>query len=467
MNVRTIFGQAVVTIALSLAVSCGGSAGEETPTMPGDDADANDSATVDDTSPPEIDPDTGTPTTDSGIDDGASETIADALPDALDDGDATSSDSISDSSTFVDATSDATVPSFCDVDALMKTKCTTCHGSGSFLPLVTAADLSKKSTAYPTQTYAERSSVRMKAGTMPPAGGATPADIAMLDSWIASAYASTTCGGSDAGTDAGDATVVDTGVGDAADTSVTDAGPTGIPCDVDTLLKAKCVSCHNTGSFLPLVTYADLTAMSSTYPTQTYAQRSSVRMTAGTMPPGGGATTTEIASLDAWITAGYPKGSCGGTDGGTDATIDTSFDTTPPPPVCTSGKYWTSGTSGDPRMLPGRDCIACHKTMGGPTYVIAGTVYPTLHEPDNCNGVNGTTTGAKVVATDTAGKVVTINVNSVGNFYWNGTLTLPFKVKVTVGTTSRDMLGSLTNGACNSCHTVTGASGAPGRIYLP
>ena len=120
-------------------------------------------------------------------------------------------------------------------------------------------------------------------------------------------------------------------------------------------------------------------------------------------------------------------------------------------------------------MEPGQACINCHGSTGGeaPKFVIAGTLYPTGHEPDNCNGVNGST-GAKVVVTGSNGTVVTLTPNSVGNFYSSTTLPPPYKAKVvnTAGV-ERVMSGTASSGDCNSCHTLSGANSAPGRITLP
>jgi hypothetical protein len=145
-------------------------------------------------------------------------------------------------------------------------------------------------------------------------------------------------------------------------------------------------------------------------------------------------------------------------DGGTTPGFDT-------PSVCTSGTNWTRGDRGSVSMHPGVACIACHDLNNAPPFSIAGTVYPSAHEPDDCNG--GGTAGAQIVITDANGKVTKIPVNSVGNFYSQGTIALPYRAKVVVGTTERAMVGSQKSGDCNSCHTETGASSAPGRIVLP
>jgi hypothetical protein len=73
-----------------------------------------------------------------------------------------------------------------------------------------------------------------------------------------------------------------------------------------------------------------------------------------------------------------------------------------------------------------------------------------------------------VVVTDKTGKVVTMLVGATGNFNsGNARLVPPFAAKVTNGTKTRAMAGTVTAGDCNSCHTTSGANGAPGRIMAP
>ena len=100
-----------------------------------------------------------------------------------------------------------------------------------------------------------------------------------------------------------------------------------------------------------------------------------------------------------------------------------------------------------------------------PSLTIAGTVFPTAHEPDDCNGSNAG--GAQIVITDANGKVTKITANSVGNFYSQVAIALPFRAKVVVGTKERAMVASQKTGDCNSCHTEKGDNSAPGRIVLP
>lgn len=174
-----------------------------------------------------------------------------------------------------------------------------------------------------------------------------------------------------------------------------------------------------------------------------------------------------------------PGSSGGTTDGGADdrsaacdpepcADEDAGTDPFGGPTLCTSGTTWTRGDLGAASMHPGAACITCHdQSNQAPSFTIAGTVFPTAHEPDDCNGASGTTSGAQIVITDANGKVTTIAVNSVGNFYAQASVALPFRAKVVVGTRQRAMFGSQKSGDCNACHTEKGANSAPGRIVLP
>jgi hypothetical protein len=147
---------------------------------------------------------------------------------------------------------------------------------------------------------------------------------------------------------------------------------------------------------------------------------------------------------------------------GPSADAGAGFDT---PTVCTSGTTWTRGNRGSASMHPGVACIDCHGSNRGPAFTIAGTVYPTGHEPDDCNGTGGA--GTSVVITDKNGKVTTIAVNAAGNFYSTAAITKPFQAKVVKGGSERVMTGAQTVGDCNTCHTEKGASSAPGRIVTP
>jgi hypothetical protein len=120
------------------------------------------------------------------------------------------------------------------------------------------------------------------------------------------------------------------------------------------------------------------------------------------------------------------------------------------------------------RMRPGEACIACHTSEGeGPRYAIAGTLFPTGHEPDDCNGLPGEPGGLKVIITDANGQEHELTPNSVGNFFLGGNLATPYTAKVVSDAGERLMLTPQQDGDCNKCHTADGISGAPGRVVVP
>lgn len=245
--------------------------------------------------------------------------------------------------------------------------------------------------------------------------------------------------------------------------SPTIGAESGLPCDVAAALTASCTSCHGSpptgGAPSSLVSYEDLTAASKSDPSRPMVEVAIERMKSATnpMPPGGGAPATAIQALETWVAAGTPRGTCDASGGGT------AFDT---PLVCTSNQHWTRGDHGSSSMHPGVACIQCHAEQGGeaPRFAVAGTVYPTAHEPDDCYG---DATGVSVVIKDATGKQLTLAANAVGNFSTRSSLTFPLKVQVVNGAKTRAMAGDVPNGDCNGCHTEQGANDAPGRIVAP
>ncbi len=252
----------------------------------------------------------------------------------------------------------------------------------------------------------------------------------------------------------------------------------GLPCDVQTFLGNRCQTCHGAvpagGAPSTLVTYQDLTAPSRSDPTQTEAAMAVSRMLNTTLPmpprPGTPATAADVAVLQTWIAAGYPMGSCGGGGGTADGGVADGGGTPGDPfaaaPVCTSKTLWTQGTRGSASMQPGVACINCHSSGEGPRFALAGTVYPTAHEPDQCDGASGVT-GVAIVITGADGKTVTLTPNAAGNFSSSAAVTTPYQAKVTYMGRERLMVAAQTSGDCNSCHTQSGANAAPGRILLP
>jgi hypothetical protein len=173
----------------------------------------------------------------------------------------------------------------------------------------------------------------------------------------------------------------------------------------------------------------------------------------------------EIASTDTAIT---PTGNDAGT-ADTGSAPAAGVDVFGGPVTCTSGK--TSTSREGLTMRPGEACIACHMSGEGTIFQIAGTVYPTGHEPNDC--VGSTTTDIKVIITDATGTEYPLTPNSVGNFTYGGgrsggSLQFPYSARVERGGKIVEAMGAKqTNGDCNSCHTATGANGAPGRIAAP
>ena len=252
----------------------------------------------------------------------------------------------------------------------------------------------------------------------------------------------------------------------------------GLPCDVASLLASSCNRCHGApptrGAPMSLVTYDDLVAPWDEDPTRTIADVALERMkaTQDPMPPEGPLEASAVDAFAAWVGAGTPRASCGpakttddagppaepvdagpATDGG--AALDTS--------VCTSGATWSPGSPPSALMAPGKRCLGCHWLSGGPSLTLAGTVYPTLHEPDDCAG---SSSNVSVVIVDAAGKSHTLPVNGSGNFLRVTGLPMPYTARVVSGTKVREMRTPQTDGDCNGCHTELGAH-SPGRIMAP
>ena len=238
--------------------------------------------------------------------------------------------------------------------------------------------------------------------------------------------------------------------GNSAGTGVTD-----LPCDVETVLATRCWSCHGQTPAvgLPsLTSVAAFMAASRTDPSQSIGMLVVARMQSTTTPmpppPGARATAGEIAVISAWVASGYQAGAaCGGA-------------------ICTSGATWTGGNRESPLMNPGTACIQCHDSGNeAPRFSIAGTVYPTVHEPDLCNGSSAA--GVQIVITGADGRTLTLSLNSAGNFFSQIAVALPYQAAVITAAGERAMTARQTSGDCNGCHTQAGANGAPGRIMVP
>lgn len=268
----------------------------------------------------------------------------------------------------------------------------------------------------------------------------------------------------------------DTTSNPAAEQPAGTGGNTGLPCDVEMVVENRCIACHSgdMAGVPKMLTYSDLMAKAASDPTKTIAQLSLERIKSTTNPmppkPAEAPSADEIATWQAWADTGYAKGkACSDApplgDAGTTTMPDAGGTLPDGGAICTSGKFWMQGNNGSALMNPGQVCQACHQIMGGPSMSIAGTVYPTLHEPNNCDGAS--TNGLTVVITDAQNRVTQIPVNAAGNFYTRAKIFAPYKAKVVSGGKERAMMTAQTAGDCNRCHTQQGANGAPGRIMAP
>jgi hypothetical protein len=239
---------------------------------------------------------------------------------------------------------------------------------------------------------------------------------------------------------------------------------------------------------MPLMTYADLVAPAVSDPSKRVADLALTRMqsTSAPMPPGSGPTVpaAEIATFQMWLSNGLPMGACGSSGGSGNSGGGAGGGAPAPSPTrCTSNLYWVMGENNDspggvhldkegPWMNPGLACINCHQNQGnnGPIVLLGGTVYPTVHEPDLCYGVDGTTTDAHVEVLDAHGQTFTMPIEATGDFslrVGNGKVSFPITAKIVANGKERHMSTPQSSGDCNGCHTEQGMNGAPGRIYLP
>lgn len=274
-------------------------------------------------------------------------------------------------------------------------------------------------------------------------------------------------GGEQAAVDSGEQGPAGTGLG------------TGLPCDVQAIVENRCIACHSTNEPPKLLTFDDFMAKSRKDPSKTLAQVTVDLLKAKTMPPAPAAPpeADEIESFETWVNEGTKRNAMACTDPPPTGTPDAGpvidggdgGDAGEGGTGCTSGKTWPAGSPEGPLMNPGQPCNACHQVMGGPNLRIAGTVYPTLKEPNNCIG-SAPPPQITVTVTDARNRTFNMQVNASGNFLYQGNglpPRAPFRAVVTEGGKRRAMQGSVTSGDCNSCHTQNGLNNAPGRIMAP
>jgi hypothetical protein len=135
------------------------------------------------------------------------------------------------------------------------------------------------------------------------------------------------------------------------------------------------------------------------------------------------------------------------------------------PTSCSMPMFSFNPDQPGPQMNPGRACNACHAVLNVQIFAVAGTLFATLHEPDDCRGDSGGM--FKVIVTDNSGLDTVLEVNATGNFMSATAINGPYTARVERGTVVRKMLTAQTNGDCNACHDQVGEYGAPGRILAP
>jgi mono/diheme cytochrome c family protein len=257
----------------------------------------------------------------------------------------------------------------------------------------------------------------------------------------------------------------DSATGDGAAPSDGAAAVSDLPCAVRDFLENNCSTCHGAarrGGVPAMMTRADLLAPSSVMAGQNIAQRAVVRLmdSMAPMPPGGVLPAATQQPFVAWVQAGAPAETCGAGPATGPFAV---------PPQCSTGTMWTRGNRGSDNMNPGQACISCHTPdPEAPGFSIAGTVYQTGHEPNNCNGGGPANSDPITVEiTDANGRVINLTPFVSGNFYLEAPVALPYRARVLYQGRARAMVAPQTSGDCNACHTQAGTMGAPGRVVLP
>ncbi|MBX7117056.1 MAG: hypothetical protein K1X64_22245 [Myxococcaceae bacterium] len=337
----------------------------------------------------------------------------------------------------------------CDVGNVVSRRCLTCHNASSGRLLLTTPEnfLAKRETVL--------ARIHDAAQPMPPQGALPADELTVLETWLKAGAPQAAC---------------ENKVTDAGMTVELDAGTPGegLPCDVEALLASKCRTCHGArlsgNAPMPLVTRDQFLAPSSVAGlSQGALSVQRMKKVQAPMPPSGVLPSSDVAVLENWVNAGMPVGNCSAPDAG-----PSPFDV---PPQCTSATY--TGNTENQYMNPGLACVSCHAQKNAEEGKeelpegIAGTAYPSAHEPDHCDGAKG---AATVVITDAAGRVFRLPVNAKGNFYLYASrsgLSVPYRARVETANGVREMVTPQESGDCNACHTQNGTHGAPGRILLP
>jgi hypothetical protein len=261
---------------------------------------------------------------------------------------------------------------------------------------------------------------------------------------------------------------------------------TALPCEVAVIAETHCTQCHGdplrSGAPQALLTLEHWAAPAPVEASQSNAQLSVARMGDADqpMPPAGLLSEEERAVIADWVAAGMPAGECSAA-----TPADPALDAAP---TCSSMVFWPAPehhVTGKPdaEMFPGMPCTDCHldpfaygQNESGPAFDVGGTVYPSVHEPDNCNGIDGgLLTDVVVHIEDATGATWDLQPNAAGNFHLEmAGLVPPYSAKVISNNGVRAMSLKPMSGECNACHSESGSNGfegvgpvAPGRIVVP
>jgi hypothetical protein len=291
------------------------------------------------------------------------------------------------------------------------------------------------------------------------------------------------------------------------------AAASGVPCNVAQMLAANCTGCHSDpptpGALAGLVTYADLMATSHEAPSQNEAQLSLSRMqnSSSPMPPGGLLPAADATILQNWISAGYPKGSCGTSNTGSSAGGGTSSSGgggtssggghgTSSGTGSGTSSGTTSSSSGSGAADSGTGSGGASVFSGAAPYALGTTVFGHHNAGQDCMsschnhgftvagtvfGANGVGVGgAEVRVVDANGNAISIYTDNSGgstqgNFYSSQPFVGPAHVGVRNATSTQLMVTAIqstaqapapTGGACNACHC-TGTGCTVASIHLP
>ncbi len=106
---------------------------------------------------------------------------------------------------------------------------------------------------------------------------------------------------------------------------------------------------------------------------------------------------------------------------------------------------------GGEQMLPGTDCIDCHRAGGAARRVfsVAGTLTTASDCPTPASNID-------VHVVDSLGQEIVVRSNAVGNFFSDAMLSPPFRTWIERDGIRRDMFVGTHEGSCNSCHHLRG-----------